>query len=253
MNQNLTNRQLTRNGFAVLPSVLNAGTLLDVRAAVEQSDLGAGIRHGGEVYAIRTLLDTAPAVRALARSAELRSVVEPVLGSGSFAVKALLLDKTPTANWTVPWHQDLAIAVRRRMDAAGYSGWSEKSEIAHVIPPVEVLESMLTVRVALDDGGEDNGPLLVLPGSHLSGRISDADSRMWRSRVAPAACPVPRGGALLMRPLLLHASHPARLPSRRRVLHLDYAAAPLPGGVEWRWAVYLSPPGGTGRAGVAGL
>lgn len=40
-----------------------------------------------------------------------------------------------------------------------------------------------------------------------------------------------------MRPLLLHASSPALAPAHRRVLHLEYAAAPLPPGLEWheRW------------------
>jgi len=40
-----------------------------------------------------------------------------------------------------------------------------------------------------------------------------------------------------MRPLLLHASSPAVSLSRRRVLHIEYAAEELPGGLEWRWAV----------------
>ena len=33
-------------------------------------------------------------------------------------------------------------------------------------------ESMLVVRLHLDDCGEDNGPLRVLPGSHRLGRLT---------------------------------------------------------------------------------
>ena len=40
--------------------------------------------------------------------------------------------------------------------------------------------------------------------------------------------------AVLMRPLLLHSSPAPRLPRRRRVVHLEFAAAPLPHGLEWR-------------------
>jgi hypothetical protein len=36
-----------------------------------------------------------------------------------------------------------------------------------------------------------------------------------------------------MRPLLLHASSPAADPRHRRVIHLEFAAEPLPGGLEW--------------------
>jgi hypothetical protein len=42
-----------------------------------------------------------------------------------------------------------------------------------------------------------------------------------------------RGGIVLMRPLLLHASSPARAPGHRRVIHLEFAADPLPGSLRW--------------------
>jgi len=36
-----------------------------------------------------------------------------------------------------------------------------------------------------------------------------------------------------MRPLLLHASSASQSPRHRRVIHLEYAAEPLPGGLQW--------------------
>ena len=36
-----------------------------------------------------------------------------------------------------------------------------------------------------------------------------------------------------MRPLLLHASSPSRVPGHRRVVHLDFAAVQLPNGMRW--------------------
>ena len=36
-----------------------------------------------------------------------------------------------------------------------------------------------------------------------------------------------------MRPLLLHASSIAIVPSHRRVIHLEYASCQLLGGLEW--------------------
>ena len=100
-------------------------------------------------------------------------------------------------------------------------------------PPVRVLERMVAVRVHLDDCGAENGPVRVLPGSHRAGQIRASDIEEWRRRVGEVSCIVERGGLLLMRPLLLHASSPAKSPGRRRVIHIEYAATELAGGLEW--------------------
>jgi hypothetical protein len=46
------------------------------------------------------------------------------------------------------------------------------------------------------------------------------------------AAPVARGGALVMRPLILHASSKATEPTQRRVLHFVFGPKELPLGVE---------------------
>ncbi len=46
-------------------------------------------------------------------------------------------------------------------------------------------------------------------------------------------CLVPAGGAVVMRPLLLHASASGTGEGHRRVIHLEYAAETLPDGLEW--------------------
>ena len=129
--------------------------------------------------------------------------------------------------------KDLSIAVAEKLDAPGFSGWSVKQGVVHVQPPMAVLERMLTVRLHLDDCGADNGPLRVLRGSHAHGRLTDEQIERWKKSGEEVACLVPKGGALLMRPLLLHASAPAEQPCHRRVIHLEYAADPLPHGLRW--------------------
>jgi hypothetical protein len=111
---------------------------------------------------MRNLFDVAPGVRALATSAPVRTVAEAALGPHCFAVRGILFDKTPDANWKVIWHQDLTVAVRARAAVAGFGPWSEKAGVPHVQPPVDVLEQMVAVRVHLDDCGPDNGPVRVL-------------------------------------------------------------------------------------------
>ena len=46
-------------------------------------------------------------------------------------------------------------------------------------------------------------------------------------------CPVRSGGALVMRPLLLHSSIAAVDPGHRRVLHFEYSSIDLSGGLKW--------------------
>jgi len=195
------------------------------------------VRRRESVYAIRNLLEVVPDVAALARSAEVRALVEAVLGPDAFAVRGILFDKTPDANWKVAWHQDLTIAVHERHEVEGFGPWSEKAGIVHVQPPAAVLERMVTVRLHLDPCGPENGPVQVIPGSHRAGRLSaDEVQRSRAERDAVPTC-VGAGGVLLMRPLLLHASSPSTAPAHRRVIHLEFAADALPGGLEWhgRW------------------
>jgi hypothetical protein len=223
-----------RNGFAVIPGIV-APTVVDrlIVALDAKEPSQASLERGGRTYAMRDLLRQVPETRRLAGSAPLMALVREVFGPGGFVVRGLLFDKTAEANWPVPWHQDLTIAVRVRTDAPEYGPWTLKGGVPHVLPPIAVLRAMLTIRIHLDDCDATRGPLRVVPGSHLGDRLDAAAIRGWLDRVPAVECLVPRGGALLMRPLLLHASSPATIPGHRRVIHFEYAAGPLPGDVEW--------------------
>jgi hypothetical protein len=225
-----------RDGYTVVPDVVApevVTALITALDALGPSSSPAVLVRGGRTYAMRDLLRQVPETRALARSAPLRSIVDSVLGPRAFVVRGLLFDKTPEANWPVPWHQDLTIAVKARVDTPEYGPWTIKGGVPHVRPPIPVLEGMLTLRVHLDDCGAGRGPLRVLPGSHKHQRLDAAQILRWLDEVAPVTCLVPRGGVLAMRPLILHASSPATDPRHRRVVHLEYAAVDLPGNVEW--------------------
>ncbi len=224
---------LERDGFAVVLGVLGASTVAALVAAVSGATDGAGSQRRGSVYALRSLLEDVPEVAALADSAAVRALVAATLGPGCFPVRGILFGKTPEANWNVVWHQDLSIAVRERRDVEGFGPWTEKAGVVQVQPPAPVLERMLTVRLHLDDCDETNGPLLVLPGSHRGGRLTAPEIQQQRTQTASVTCPVRSGGALLMRPLLLHASSASQSPRHRRVVHLEYAAEPLPMGLQW--------------------
>lgn len=242
---------IERDGFAIVSAVIDQPTIDRLIAALEahvSAYAAESAVRRGRSYAMRNLLSI-DAVRQLAGSAAMREMIAPILGDAPFCVRGILFDKIDQANWHVGWHQDRAIAVRERIDdAPGFGPWSVKAGVVHVEPPVELLERMLTVRLHLDDCDESNGPLRVLPGSHRLGRLTPAQ---LHDVIAPApdatggaarsvTCTCPAGGALVMRPLLLHASGPARetrTAAHRRVVHLEYAAEPLPGRLAWHAAV----------------
>lgn len=152
---------------------------------------------------------------------------------GYHLAKAIYFDKPAGSNWLVAWHQDLMINVDHRpAELLGFGPWTSKLEGVSVQPPVDVLENVCTIRIHLDDCGASNGALRVVPGSHRLGVVhSAAQAALTASAVT---CPVPAGGAMLMRPLLLHASNRSTSDRPRRVIHLEFSSAELPGGLQWR-------------------
>jgi hypothetical protein len=174
-----------------------------------------------------------PEISALARSPRVLDMVRPHLPQEPLPVRAIYFDKYPDANWLVPWHQDLTLAVRERADVPGFGPWSAKEGIPHVQPPIALLERMLAVRLHLDATDMDNGALRVLPGTHGLGRLSAERIQELRRNVPEQLCDARPGDALLMRPLLLHASARSQSGRHRRVLHLEYAAFDLPPALRW--------------------
>lgn len=222
---------LALRGYAVIADALGPSEVGGLLAAFgELPPLTPDEQRAG----LRDVFTRVPLVRELAAHPAIRGWPQAVLGPAAFAVRALYFDKTPEANWKVSWHQDVTIPTATRAEVSGFGPWSEKAGAPHVQPPTGVLEGMLTVRLHLDDCDVENGPVRVIPGSHRVGKLSAEQADDLRQRIPEVTVPVPAGGLLLMRPLLLHASSPAAAPRHRRVLHLEYAAAELPGGLRWR-------------------
>ncbi len=223
-----------RDGYAIITDCLDAEIVCRLLRELEEVKTDEAVsQRAGKAFGIRNLLNVLPSTRALAESPTIRSLVEAVSCNEARVVRGIYFDKHRDANWKVAWHQDLTIAVRERIEVEGFGPWSLKAGIEHVQPPVSILQSMLALRVHLDDTDEANGALQVLPGSHLHGRLSAHQIQSLKQGGRPVTCPVPRGGVMLMRPLLLHASSAAESPRHRRVLHFEYSASNLPGGLSW--------------------
>lgn len=168
-----------------------------------------------------------------ATSGVLASLAGAALGENASVVRVLYFDKQPGSNWKLPYHQDLTICVRDRRDMAGFGPWSVKDGHDHVQPERAILEGMVAIRLHLDDCGRSNGALRVLPGTHKLGKLSAAEVDSEVEAGEEVFAQASRGDAILMRPLLLHASSPAQTPDHRRVLHIEYSAGELPSPLEW--------------------
>jgi hypothetical protein len=234
MDETALSRSIDVDGFAILDDVLSHPESESLRLVL--AGLKDGHQRAGRTYASRSLLRL-PAIRELASSIKIREAVEPILGCSAFAVRALLFDKVPEANWGLAWHQDLSITVRERCDAPGFCAWSVKDGVVHVQPPEQIMARMLAVRVHLDDANSSNGALRVIPGSHIDGRLSPGTIATRISSDSAMSVDAPAGSVLAMRPLLLHASSPSESPEHRRVIHLEYAAEPLPHGLQWHESI----------------
>jgi phytanoyl-CoA dioxygenase PhyH len=224
-------------GFAILPGAFSAeGAACLASDLVRVLPTGSSVlRSRGHVYGVRNLIDVWPPALAVAQEATLREVVGAVLGRNFGLVRSIFFDKPPGRTWSLPWHRDMTIAVREAKSEAGeFRRPTVKAGIPHVEAPAWLLRGMLTARVALDDVDDDNGPLLVIPASHLG----DPDGMPSKLELATRAHAVHMraGDLLLIRPLVIHRSGPSKADTRRhrRTLHFEFAAAVgLPGGLEW--------------------
>jgi hypothetical protein len=223
---------LSSQGYLAVPALLPDRACDHLTAAIEQAlPTSAGTRC---LLSLDWCQDLALRLREHPGLAGL-------LPAGHVAVQCSYFAKSLSRNWLVPIHQDLSIPVAARVDDGDLRlrGWSEKEGQLFVQAPVDLLERLLAVRVHLDPCGPDDGPLLVIPGTHRQGLIAPEAAVAARREQTPTPCVLARGDVLLMRPLLLHASSKAGAASacRRRVLHFLFGPRDLPGGLRWRHEV----------------
>jgi hypothetical protein len=220
----MTPWHLDEHGAQHYPAALSNAEQTALQATADAIPMG---RPGQRLFADGAL------ARMLQNDGSIGRLAWATLGAAARPVRVVLFDKTADANWAVAWHQDRTIAVRERRDVAGFGPWSRKAGLVHVEPPFPVIAGMITLRIHLDDCDGDNAPLLIAPGSHRLGRVPAAEAGEVARRLGEASCPAAAGDVWAYATSIVHASDRARRPQRRRVFQVDYAAKPLPGGLEW--------------------
>jgi Phytanoyl-CoA dioxygenase (PhyH) len=223
-----SSQALERDGYAITPAVLGETDVLAAEKHLQDAPSSSpGTRNLLEYEWCRAL------VEALRRGSDLHAML-PI---SSVAVQCTLFDKTPERNWLVPLHQDLSIPVLEPIEHPELRVWTIKEGQHFVQPPCEVLERLTAVRVHLDDCGVENGPLRLVPRSHRHGRLSSIAARRLRDALGEVPCFVKRGGALVFKPLVLHASSKASSPRHRRVLHFLFGPPAIGYELRWRLAI----------------
>jgi hypothetical protein len=138
-------------------------------------------------------------------------------------VRLVAFNKSPEANWGVPWHQDRVIAVAEHVEVDGYAGWLRKDGFRHCEPPIGLLENMTFARIHLDRCDLDNGAMEVALGSHAHGRVEAGRAGALAKSCRTEICDAEPGDVLFLKALILHRSATAARPNLRRTLRVDYA------------------------------
>jgi len=225
-------QQLATTGFTVINEVFTDADVSAIATEISAADTsGPAFRKTKDLFAIRRFLKEIPSLHGLIFTEKLNDIIRSFFGADYFVVKSIYFDKPGQSNWFVAWHQDLTISVDKKVPVPRFGPWTAKDNQFAVQAPLEILEHIFTIRIHLDDTDEHNGALKVVPGSHLKG-VYRPETIDW-TKESMLTCNVDKGGIMIMRPLLLHASDRATGNNNRRVIHIEFANTSLPDGLNW--------------------
>lgn len=232
MNYEKNKLELTENGYSVTTAMYSKTEISQILSCIESSEQsGELFLKTKDLFAIRQLIISIPELTGLLFNEKLSKLLEELFQTEYFLTKAIYFDKPIDSNWFVAYHQDLSISVDSKAAVEKYTNWTFKKGQYGVQPPIHILENTVTVRIHLDDTDEQNGALKVIPKSHLQGIIRNG-SEHWKID-NEQICKVEKGGAMLMKPLTLHASNRTTNGKKRRVIHLEFNTHELAKPLHW--------------------
>lgn len=227
--------EINSEGFTIIDNVYSENEIQKLISLIEDvtandSD-NATFRKSQDLFAIRQFHKEVPQTLDTIFNKNLKDIIESNFGSGYFITKSIYFDKPEKSNWFVAYHQDLTISVDKKIDTENFENWTVKQNQFAVQPPIKVLEDNFTIRIHIDKTTKDNGALKVINNSHSKGilRIEKLDFNKEKETI----CEVEKGGIMIMKPLLFHASNKTTNNERRRVIHIEFSKQQLPAGLEW--------------------
>ena len=217
---------LRERGFEIIENIYSESEVNEILELVKSK----GTENS---FGVREFLSDNPEIAEKVFTEKLIDLIERISPNCCKSIKSIYFDKPPRANWTVNWHQDLTINLTNRIEVENFKNWRVKDERTVVQPTKEILESIFTIRIHLDDCTKENGALRVIEGSHKVGVINIKEwmkTRNGREKI----CEVKKGGIVIMKPLILHSSRRAENNKNRRVIHIEFTDKELPIGLYWK-------------------
>jgi ectoine hydroxylase-related dioxygenase (phytanoyl-CoA dioxygenase family) len=223
---------LNNDGFIVIDDVYTDSAIEQLIHIISNTPVNNNtFRKTADLFAIRQFLKEVPSALPVIFNDELTTIISRLFGDDYFATKAIYFDKPPQSNWFVAYHQDLTISVDSKTELNGYGPWTVKQNQFAVQPPIGILQNNFTIRIHLDDTDENNGALKIVRGSNKKG-IYRPETIDW-TKETEVICLVKKGGIMVMRPLLLHASNRSTNSNCRRVIHIEFSNSQLPEQINW--------------------
>ncbi len=208
-------------GYIVPLDVLTPAEVAEHRAYFEQL-LANTLAHGWNHYAINGWQARCPGIYDLVTHHRVLDYVQDLLGETLICWATHYFAKLPGDGKRVSWHQD-----------ASY--WP--------LTPSKTV----TVWLAIDDVDPDNGPMTVIPGSHVHGQLDFEESTAEEQNVlsqsvrspesygaAPVAFTMRAGQMSLHSDLLLHGSEPNTSDRRRCGLTMRFVSPEVRELKGWR-------------------
>jgi len=227
--------EINSEGFTIINNVYTESEIEKLISLIEnvtdnESD-NETFRKSKDLFAIRQFHKEIPETLPFIFNQNLKDAIESNFGKGYFITKSIYFDKPEKSNWFVAYHQDLTISVNKKIELDGFENWTVKQNQFAVQPPKEILDDNFTIRIHIDNTTKENGALKVINNSHSHGilRIEKIDFENEKETI----CEVEKGGIMIMKPLLFHASNKTINNERRRVIHIEFSKQQLPEGLEW--------------------
>lgn len=227
--------EINSEGFAIINNVYSKNEIENIISEIEKITNKKGekstFRKSEDLFAIRQFHKEIPESLDLIFNRNLTEIIKSNFGVNYFITKSIYFDKPEKSNWFVAYHQDLTISVDNKIEVDNFENWTVKQNQFAVQPPKEILENNFTIRIHIDKTTKENGALKVLNKSHKNGVVRVENIAFENE--TETICEVEKGGIMIMKPLLFHASNKTTNNERRRVIHIEFSNKKLPDELEW--------------------
>jgi ectoine hydroxylase-related dioxygenase (phytanoyl-CoA dioxygenase family) len=227
--------EINSEGFIIINNIYSnveiENIILEIEKVSENNTENSTFRKSDGIFAIRQFHKEIPKSIEFIFNEKLKKIIETNFGEHFFITKSIYFDKPEKSNWFVAYHQDLTISVNKKVEIENYENWTKKQNQFAVQPPNEILEKNFTIRIHLDNTTKENGALKVINKSHKKG-VLRTDNIDFKHEIE-TICEVEKGGIMIMKPLLFHASNKTTNNQKRRVIHIEFSNQKLPKELKW--------------------